>query len=338
MKTLMIGLGRMGERHLQNALRCEELTISALFDVSLERLENLKEAYKLHEGTALITDKQQLLSLGDIELVIIATNADTHLDYVELVCQVNSVEKILCEKPMAPSLDDCQKMIALCEQNHIDLSINHQMRFMEQYTKIKELAASKELGGLISATVTSGNFGFAMNGTHYFEAFKFLGDSAIEQVTALLDDDEVPNPRGTHYKDVGGSVTLKNAANQSFHLNSMTHQGHGIVATYFCRNGFIVVNELSGKISYEYREDEFRDLPTTRYGCPSIKKELSIEPADALEPSHAVLKALLDGCNYPSGEDGMHAMAVLIAAHISSENAHTTLLSEARADHKLPIA
>lgn len=338
MKTLIIGMGRMGERHLQNVFSCE-LNVTALFDVNANRLEQVAKQYDLNADVKLVTHMDQLQMLNDVELVIIATNADWHLTYTRICAGLGSVKKILCEKPMAPSVSDCREMIHLCNDAGIALSINHQMRFMEQYTRTKDLAASDQMGGLVSVTACAGNFGLAMNGTHYFEAFKFLGNTSISGVSAILDSDDVPNPRGEQYKDAGGIMTLKNDNNMNFHLNTSVYQGHGIIVTYFCRNGFIVVNELTGEVSYEYREAEHRDLPTTRYGCSSVKKQLSITPADAIKPSRDVLEALLAGNNYPTGEDGLEAMAVLIAAHQSaSQQGCLIAVSAIDESYTLPIA
>jgi hypothetical protein len=78
-------------------------------------------------------------------------------------------------------------------------------------------------------------------------------------------------------------------------------------------------------MSLVYREDQYRDLPTTRYGMPSIRSDQMIQPADVISPTKAVLKALLDHASPPTGEEGRLAVATLIAAYVSNEQNHRTV-------------
>ena len=53
------------------------------------------------------------------------------------------------------------------------------MRFMAQYTVVRDELATGKFGPLASMTVTAGCFGLAMNGSHYCEAFAWLTGSPI---------------------------------------------------------------------------------------------------------------------------------------------------------------
>ena len=338
MRTLIIGLGRMGERHLQNAIELG-LKIEALFDVNLSRLKEIKARYNLDENVKLLHTPLQLESLTEIDFVVIATNADLHLKYVKICSNIDGLKKILCEKPLATSVVDCNKISAICHEKNIDIAVNHQMRFMEQYTLPKKLIESEELGPLVSVTVNAGNFGLAMNGTHYFEAFKFINSCDIASVSAHLDEELVPNPRGSQYSDAAGLITIFNENGVALNLNSRAGQGHGLIAIYFCRNGFIIVDELAGNLSYQYRDEEFRSLPTTRYGCSYKEKSIKIKPADALLPSRNVMETLLSGGDYPTDIDGTSAVKTLIAAHHSSTlQGKLVVLNEIDIYKTLPIA
>src|SRR5262249_17915447 len=152
-----------------------------------------------------------LFTKGAPECVIIATTAETHAD---LVCAAaaSGARFILCEKPMAVSLGECDRMIEACEKAGARLAVNHPMRFMQQYTEPKKWLASPELGGIGSVTVVAGNFGMAMNGTHYFEMFRFMTDEYPLEATAWFGDERIPNPRGAQFDDRAGSVQLRTAS------------------------------------------------------------------------------------------------------------------------------
>jgi hypothetical protein len=169
------------------------------------------------------------------------------------------------------------------------------MRFMEQYVEVKRIAASEAYGGLSSATVVAGNFGMAMNGTHYFEMFRYLTDEPAATVSAWFDDVVVPNPRGPQFQDRAGCIRMTTPSGKRFYLDASADQGHGLRALYACRNGQIFVDELAGRAEIVARNPEHRDLPTTRYGMPYEEHTITIRPADAVAPTTSVLAALRDG-------------------------------------------
>src|SRR6478736_5636892 len=117
------------------------------------------------------------------ELLVVSTTAPSHADLVCLGAR-NGAKAILCEKPMAVSLAECDRMIEACAASNTRLAVNHQMRFMQQYTRAKEIVEDASFGGLASATVVAGNFGMAMNGSHYFEMFRYLTDEMPAEVSA----------------------------------------------------------------------------------------------------------------------------------------------------------
>jgi predicted dehydrogenase len=250
--------------------------------------------------------------------VVVATTAPSHAD---LVCHAAEcgAQVILCEKPMAVSIAECDRMIAACEAAGTRLAINHQMRFMEQYTRIKDMLASDDFGGLSSATVIAGNFGLAMNGSHYFEAFRFLTDEPASRVSARFSEGDVPNPRGPQFRDKAGAIRVETASGKRLYIEASADQGHGIAVVYASRFGRVFVDELTGAIMAVHREPEHRELPTTRYGMPWVEITERIAPTSVIEPTKRVLQSLLEGGAYPTGADGLAAVRVLVAAYMSAE-------------------
>lgn len=313
----------MGARHAAVIRNCK-LDLMAVCDMNSENLAKVGEEHGIAE-TNRYDDPLALIENVRPELLVIATTAPSHHGLVIAAAEAG-VRKILCEKPMGASLAECSEMLAACKASGTELAINHQMRFMEQYLVPKTLVASEHFGGLSSVTVTAGNFGMAMNGTHYFEMFRFLtGESALK-VNAWFGSEDLPNPRGPQFRDVSGSVRLETASGKRFYMDCSADQGHGMHVTYMCRNGRIDIDELSGAMSYVVRLPEHKEQPTVRYGMPYETVTKSITPADAVAPTESVLKSLLlGGGNYPSGEDGMLAMQVLIAAHLSHQRGGKTV-------------
>lgn len=319
MKTAILGVGRMGQRHIQVA-RDLKLELIGICDQNPETLATVGREHDI-PAAGQFTDVSALLETLRPECVIIATTAPTHSSYTCLAAEAGA-RYILCEKPMAISLAECDRMIDVCRRHGTKLAINHQMRFMEQYTEPKRIVEDVAFGGLKSVTVVAGNFGMAMNGTHYFEMFRYLTDESPEEVTAWFSDEKVSNPRGAQFEDRAGSVRIKTASGKRFYMDISADQGHGMKVVYAGAHGQVMVDEISGDMYVDVREAEYRELPTTRYGMPRVASASKIAPADAVAPTRAVLEALLNEGGAPDGEDGRLAVAVLVAAYFSDENNH----------------
>jgi predicted dehydrogenase len=325
MKTVILGTGRMGRRHIQ-VVKEVGLDLVGISDTNSEALACAEKEQGIPSGL-LYSNAASLLKEKHPECVIIATTAPSHAEYTCLASGLGA-KYILCEKPMAISLVECDQMLETCAKNQTSLAINHQMRFMEQYIEPRQLINSDAFGGLTSVTIVAGNFGMAMNGTHYIEMFRYMTDEKSSEVTAWFFKENVPNPRGSQFEDRAGSLRITTANGKRFYMDIGSDQGNGLLAIYGGRYGQIVVEELTGKMTLVYREEQYRNLPTTRYGMPSVRSEQQIKPADAIAPSRAVLESLLSNTNPPTGEDGRHAVSVLLAAYVSEEEEHRTVKLE----------
>jgi predicted dehydrogenase len=339
MTCAIIGIGRMGKRHIQ-ASKKSSIELIALYDICKDSLKNAIFEYGLDNKLA-YSSLDNMYSNRIPELLIISTTAESHCG---LVCQAAEfgVKYILVEKPLAVSIDECETMIQICKKHGSLLSVNHQMRFLEQYSLVKDLMNSKAYGGVQGMTVIGGNFGLAMNGSHYFEAFRYLTDEEPFEVTAWFDDVSIPNPRGNQFEDKSGCIRIITKTGKRFYLDVSSGQGHGLEVVYASRNGHIHVSELYGELISTVRNDEYLDLPTTRYGMPAIREKTSISPVEVVDSSAKVLDALLNDSNRVTGEQGMLAVQVLVAAYQSAENGNIPIkldqISDTNKIRKFPWA
>ncbi len=319
MKTAaIIGAGRMGRRHIEmvRQLGLELVGVSDTQPASLA----LAASEKGVPEHLLFPDARVMLAHARPTCVIVATTAPSHCEYTCLAAE-HGAQFILCEKPMAVSLAECDEMIRVCAQHGARLAVNHQMRFMQQYIEPKRLLASPVFGGLTSVTVVAGNVGMNMNGIHYFEMFRFLTDEPASSVSAWFSEENVPNPRGAQYIDRAGSVRVSTPLGKRFYIESGADQGHGIVVIFGARYGQIIVDEVAVTLRYSARLEEHRGQPTTRYGMQWFAHSEPIA-VDVVEGSGAVMTALMEGKGYPSAEDGRSAVSTLVAAYVSHERGH----------------
>ena len=325
MRVAVLGTGRMGMRHLR-VVRELGWEIVGILDLKEAALREAGKEFGI-PGSRQYQDPGRLMFESNPECVIVASTAPGHGPLTCLAAE-GGARYILCEKPMATSLSECDRMIAICQRHGVRLAINHQMRFMEQYLVARRIIESKEFGSWASIAVVAGNMGLAMNGTHYFELLRWLSGESPTEVAAWFFPTGMSNPRGPQFNDSAGSVRVTTPSGKRLYMEIGADQGHGIRVVYAGRAGILVADELSGQMRLGVRSAEYRDLPTGRYGMPSQDSSLEVAPADAMAPTRSVLEALVAERNYPTGEDGRVAVATLVAAYVSDENGHIPVSTE----------
>lgn len=331
MKVGVVGLGRMGVRHIE-AIRLLGMSVAGVADVNPQARTAAQESFGL-DASACFVDGVEMLRTARPVALVVATTAPSHAALVREAAGLG-VRFILCEKPMATSLADAREMMTACQRAGAALAINHQMQFMEQYTRVKSLIDSPELGPLASILVGASNFGLAMNASHYFEMFRYVSGQPVCRVSAWFEESRLANPRGPQFEDRSGRVFAQSADGISMYMDFSVNAGNGVNAIYICRNGQIVVDELNGAMRIISRKAEFRELPTTRYGMPSDIRTESIAPADVVKPTKALWEAFLAGKPYPDGSAGYHALACCVAAHASHEDGGKSVFLN---DQALPL-
>lgn len=316
LQVAVVGLGRMGMRHLQ-AVRTLGMTVRGIADTSTDALEAGRLAAGV-DAECCFADARAMLREIQPDAVVVATTAPSHCELV-LEAASAGARYILCEKPMAASLAEARSMVAACKESGAALAVNHQMRFMPHYQHVKELVGTEVLGPLASVLVAGSNFGLAMNGSHYFEMFRYVAGEPIASVRAILDEVPVPNPRGEEFEDRAGRILARGASGAALYIDFVSGAGHGLQVIYICREGQISVDELTGSLRVSARKPEFRGLPTTRYGMPAEVRQFDVLPTDTLEPTKSVWSAMMSGAPYPDGDAGLHALSCLVAAHASHD-------------------
>jgi len=305
----------MGQRHAE-ALQALGMALVAVADPIEAASAQVVQAWQGETAPTACTSLAELLQLQVPELLVVATTADGHAAQALQAIDAG-VRLILLEKPLATSLAACRQLSQACERTGARIAVNHQMRFLPQYQIPKELLASAAFGGFHSMHVAAGNFGMAMNGTHYVEAFRFLADEAPIDVSAWFDAAILPNPRGPQFQDVSGCIRVTTASGKRLYIDASADQGHGVQVTYMARNGRITVDELTGAMTTVVRSAEHREAPTSRYGMPVEIQQHQILPVELVDSTKAVLQALLAGEGYPTLADATLAVKTLVAAYYS---------------------
>jgi 1,5-anhydro-D-fructose reductase (1,5-anhydro-D-mannitol-forming) len=108
-----------------------------------ERLEQFRNEYPWIECT---TGLEELLGRADVDAVYISTPVHTHAALSIAAAQAG--KHVLCEKPMALSVAECEAMIEAADSSGVVLQVGYMMRFHPAHRLIKRRIAEGDLGAL----------------------------------------------------------------------------------------------------------------------------------------------------------------------------------------------
>jgi len=158
----VIGLGFMGRTHLASVAAHEGAEVAAVHDVEPDRLAgeltpgggNIDTAAGPWDPSDVrrCENLDEILEDRGIDAVVIATPSFLHAN---LACAALSAGKhVFCEKPMALTVADCDRMLAAADAAGRQLMIGHCIRFWGEYAEAARIARSGQYGPVRTLTLT----------------------------------------------------------------------------------------------------------------------------------------------------------------------------------------
>ncbi len=151
MNYALIGCGRISTNHIKAATE-NKVNIVAVCDIVPEHMESVLAKHELqHADIKRYTDYKELLANEEVSFVSIATESGSHAE-IALYCIEKGVHVII-EKPMAMSIEDCDKIIALSEEKNVKVCACHQNRFNKSVQKMRKALENGDFGRLSHGTI-----------------------------------------------------------------------------------------------------------------------------------------------------------------------------------------
>ena len=146
-KVGVAGCGKIAQvRHLPEYADHPAVQIRGLFDLNRERTCALAEQY---HATA-YSSYEEMLADPELEAVSICAANAFHAEMA--VAALKAGKHVLCEKPMATTLADCEKMVKTAKESGKVLMIGQNQRLAAAHVKAKELLENGAIGKLLSFT------------------------------------------------------------------------------------------------------------------------------------------------------------------------------------------
>ena len=147
----LIGAGDIARKRIAPAIR--DLPNCELVSVSRSKAELAEEFAKEFGASKWFGDWRELIADPEIDAVYIATPVFLHAE--QTIAAAQAGKHILCEKPMALSVDDCDWMLAACRANNVKLGIAYYRRFYPVIERIKQILADGEIGKVSVAQINA---------------------------------------------------------------------------------------------------------------------------------------------------------------------------------------
>lgn len=138
----LIGCGRVAPRHAQSYRQLSETELVAVADIKPSRAEHFAQEY----GATAYTDHHALLARDDIDLVSICVPSGLHAQIALDAMQAG--KHVLVEKPIAITLEDADRMIAMSEATGRTLGVVLQNRYNPPMQRLRAAIDQGKLGRL----------------------------------------------------------------------------------------------------------------------------------------------------------------------------------------------
>ena len=150
----IIGCGKIAQvRHIPEYAGHPQARLAGFYDLNQERARELAEKWG---GKAYSSWEEMLADPGiDAVSVCVANNAHAQLS----IAALRAGKHVLCEKPMATTLEDCEAMVAAARESGKFLMIGQNQRLTKAHQKARELVENGTLGKILTFRTTFGHGG-----------------------------------------------------------------------------------------------------------------------------------------------------------------------------------
>ena len=262
----LVGCSAMGKLHAQGIVANENVKLYAICDTAKERLEEFKKEFDVDVVTENYLD---LVADNELDAVVIVTPDQIHKEMT--VAFLRAGKAVLCEKPMALTLEDCEEMIRAERETNGKLMIGQVCRFTPAFILAKELIDAGRIGELVFVEseyahnynhsrgyndwrVVPERHGVVGGGCHAIDLLRWIAGDPIEVYAyanhKILTDWPVDDTTIAIYKfpnNVSGKAFVSIGSKRGYTMRSCFYGTHG---TIICDNkspNLTLFEEINGE-------------------------------------------------------------------------------------------
>src|SRR5690606_2053059 len=147
----LVGAGDIAAKRVAPAL--VEIPRSSLVSVGRRNAGRAEEFARRFGADRYFTDWASLVQDDEVDAIYVATPVDSHADIT--VAAAEAGKHVLCEKPMAMTVAECDRMIAAADANGVLLGVAYYRHFYPIVTRLKELLLRGAIGRPVVAQINA---------------------------------------------------------------------------------------------------------------------------------------------------------------------------------------
>ena len=183
----VIGFGQWGPNHVRSFHSLDACEVVRVCDMSATRLGLARKQFRNLDTT---TDPTAITLAPDVDAVVIATPVQTHFALAKQA--LDAGKDVLCEKPLAASVDECRALCDLASARSRILMVGHVFLYSPCVQHLKIDLDRGELGRVYYMDATRTNLGPVRRdvgaiydlASHDISIFNFLLGAAPSEVSA----------------------------------------------------------------------------------------------------------------------------------------------------------
>ena len=323
----VIGCSGMAEGHMYGITdNSDKANLYGICDVDNERLALRKEKFNLDVA---VNDYKEIVNDPNVDAVVIVTPDQLHLEMT--VAFLRAGKDVLCEKPMALSLSECEEMMRVEKETGRKLMIGQVCRCTPAFVQAKELIDKgvigelffveseyahdySKIGGHNNWRITPERHGFIGGGCHAVDLLRWVAGNPTE-VTAYsnhkcLKDWPTDDATIAIYKfpnNVVGKVFASIGCKRGYTMRSV----------FYGTKGTIICDNTSPTMQLFENTDPESDSDFT---TPK-EIDVNINSHNVSQEIKAFIEALQSGGKMPvSSMEGASTIAVACATVESAKN------------------
>lgn len=196
----IVGTGNIADRGI--APHIQELPESELVAVVSRHQGRADDFAGRHSARRAYTSYERMLADPEVQVVAIHTPNALHAE--QAIAAAQAGKHVLCDKPMATSISDAQRVLEACRRADVKLGINFQTRHQGCFLEARRLIGSGELGQVQLVQIEVSNGGAPLRswrsepdlaglgtinniGVHAYDLLRFLLGAEFTEVAVLTD-------------------------------------------------------------------------------------------------------------------------------------------------------
>ena len=350
LKVAIVGVGSISHYHIKSYLKNPDVEVYAFCDINEARLRLMGEKYGIDR---LYNDESEMLrALPEIDAVSVCTWNSAHAP-----CTIMALEAgkhVLCEKPMATSVEEAIAMQEAAERNGKLLMIAFVRRFGRDCDIVRDLDENDALGEVYYAKAVNlrrnGHPGgwFGDKSRSGGGPLIDLGVHSIDLVRYLLGKPNVTSVYGATFAKLGdrsGLKTSKAYQSVSAGKNDVCDCEDLATATVRFDSGAVLTIDMSFSLNLE-KDESYVQLFGTKGGVKLDDKvrlfselngymtNVDLYGQTGLDVGEAFAKEINNfvdavngkaACRCPA-EDGVELMRILTAIYQSAQTGHEVVI------------